>query len=129
MKRVQIRSFWWSIFSCNWRNKYRKKWTRNNSVFGHFTCSDIDKNISRHKDMLTTLARSLSNCNRTQSHNNVVRTLNHLAKLVVNDWAVFIVLIYTENLIVCSYHVTYAFQSGSLLYSFLNIKELLGRSN
>ena len=29
---------------------------------------------------------------------------------------------------VCSYHVTYAFQSESILYSCLNVKELLARS-
>ena len=29
---------------------------------------------------------------------------------------------------VCSYHITYAFQSESTLYSCLNIKELLARS-
>ena len=29
---------------------------------------------------------------------------------------------------VCSYHVTYAFQSESTLYSCLNVKELLARS-
>ena len=29
---------------------------------------------------------------------------------------------------VCSYHVTYAFQSKSTLYSCLNVKELLARN-
>ena len=29
---------------------------------------------------------------------------------------------------VCSYHVTYAFQSESTFYSCLNVKELLARS-
>ena len=33
-----------------------------------------------------------------------------------------------ENWTVCSYHVTYAFQSESTLYSCLNVKELLARS-
>ena len=33
-----------------------------------------------------------------------------------------------SNRIVCSYHVTYAFQSESTLYSFLNVKELLAQS-
>ena len=32
------------------------------------------------------------------------------------------------HLNVCSYHVTYAFQSESTLYSCLNVKELLARS-
>ena len=30
--------------------------------------------------------------------------------------------------IVCSYHVTYVFQSESILYSYLNAKELLARN-
>ena len=42
-----------------------------------------------------------------------------------NDWAVFWVLICTDNLTVCSYHVTYPFQRESTLYSCLNVKELL----
>ena len=33
-----------------------------------------------------------------------------------------------DELTVCSYHVTYAFQGESTLYSCLNIKELLARS-
>ena len=35
---------------------------------------------------------------------------------------------YYRAKIVCSYHVTYAFQSESTLYSCLNVKELLARS-
>ena len=33
-----------------------------------------------------------------------------------------------QSFTVCSYHVTYAFQSESTLYSCLNVKELLARS-
>ena len=38
MKRVQIRSFSWCVFSCI-RREYRKIRTRKNSVFGHFSRS------------------------------------------------------------------------------------------
>ena len=38
VKSVQIRSYFWSVFSCI-RAKYRKKRTRNNSVYGHFSRS------------------------------------------------------------------------------------------
>ena len=38
MKSVQIRSYFWSVFSCI-QSEYRKIRTRNNSVFGHFSCS------------------------------------------------------------------------------------------
>ena len=34
----------------------------------------------------------------------------------------------SRSLIVCSCHVTYAFESESTLYSCLNVKELLARS-
>ena len=39
------------------------------------------------------------------------------------------VLICTVHLTVCSYYVTYAFQSESTLYCCLNVKELLARSS
>ena len=44
-----------------------------------------------------------------------------------------LLLVYTPilialNLTVCYYHVTYAFQSESTLYSCLNVKELLARN-
>ena len=35
---------------------------------------------------------------------------------------------YRTYLIVCSYHVTYTFQSESILYGCLNFKELLARN-
>ena len=38
MECVQIRSYFWSVFSCI-RTEYRKIRTRINSVFGHFTRS------------------------------------------------------------------------------------------
>ena len=36
VKSVQIRNYFWSVFSCI-RTEYRKILTRNNSVFGHFS--------------------------------------------------------------------------------------------
>ena len=39
VKSVQIRSFFWSIFSCI-QSKYRKIQTRKNSVSGHFSGSE-----------------------------------------------------------------------------------------
>ena len=38
LKSVQIRGYFWSLFSCA-RTEYRKIRTRNNSVFGHFSGS------------------------------------------------------------------------------------------
>ena len=76
-------------------------------------------------------------CNWTQSHDHLVhkRTLSHLAKLAyfkydtisLNDWAALWVLFCAVHLTVCSYHVTYMFQSEYTLYSCLNVKELLVR--
>ena len=51
MKSVQIRSYFWSVFSCilteygeiaslRIQSEYRKIRTRNNYVFGHFSCSE-----------------------------------------------------------------------------------------
>ena len=37
MKSVQIRSFFWSVFSCIW-TEYRKIRIRKSSVFGYFSC-------------------------------------------------------------------------------------------
>ena len=37
-------------------------------------------------------------------------------------------LVCTVRLTVCSYHVTYAFQGESTLYSSLNVTELVARS-
>ena len=69
---------------------------------------------------------SLSDCNWTRNQNHLVhiRTPNHLPNWS-NDWSVLWVLIHKVNSSVCSYHVTYAFQSESILYSCLNVKELL----
>ena len=52
------------------------------------------------------IAWGLSDCKWTRTHNHLVhkrRTLNHLAKLALNDWAVLWVLICTVHLTVCSY--------------------------
>ena len=40
VKSVQIRSFFWSVFSCI-RTEYRKIQTRKNSEFGHFSRHNI----------------------------------------------------------------------------------------
>ena len=39
VKSVQIRSYFWSVYSCI-RTEYNKIPTRNNSVFGQFSRSD-----------------------------------------------------------------------------------------
>ena len=50
VKSVQIRSYFWSVFSCFWteygvnlrvQSEYRKIRTRNNSVFGHISGSNF----------------------------------------------------------------------------------------
>ena len=41
---MQIQSYFWSVFS-RIRTEYGKIWTRNNSVFGHFSRSDKVKEV------------------------------------------------------------------------------------
>ena len=74
---------------------------------------------------------SISNCNVNQTHNHLLRQrkLNHLAKQAfLNDWAMLWELICTVHLIVCYYHVKYAYHVLPTLYSCLNVKELLARN-
>ena len=47
LKSVQIRSFFWSVFSC-FQSEYTKMRTRNNSVFGHFSHSAHISDLSGH---------------------------------------------------------------------------------
>ena len=52
VKSVQIRSYFWSVFSCI-QSEYRKIRTRNNSAFRHFSCKvsctlDTNQNNIRH---------------------------------------------------------------------------------
>ena len=44
VKSVQIRSYFWSVFSCI-QSEYRKIRTTNNSVFGHFSRCLFQRNI------------------------------------------------------------------------------------
>ena len=44
VKSVQIRSFFWSAFSCIW-TEYRKIRPRKDSAFGHFSRSDKLSNL------------------------------------------------------------------------------------
>ena len=47
LKSVQILRYFWFVFSYIW-TEYRKIRTRNNSVFGHFSCSEaFIRNIER----------------------------------------------------------------------------------
>ena len=61
IRSVQIRSYFWSVFSCfglnteiyfvdlHIQSEYRKIRTRNNSVFGHFSRSGGSKNSFHSK--------------------------------------------------------------------------------
>ena len=79
-----------------------------------YTCLNVKEILAQNRCKIW----SLSDCNWTWTH-------NHFFRKQTNDWAVLWVVIHTMHLTVCSYHVTYAFQSESKLYSCLNIKELL----
>ena len=81
-------------------------------------------------DSLVFLIFICNDCNWTRTQNHLVPKRNStIWPNWPNNWAVFWVLICTVHSIVSSYHVTYAFQSESTLYSCLNFKELLARSS
>ena len=72
----------------------------------------------------------LNGCSGTRTYNHLFHkwTLNLLAKLALNDWAVLWGIICMMHLTACSYHAMHMFGSNSTLYSCLNVKELLARS-
>ena len=53
-------------------------------------------------------------------------SIENIIKQITCD--ITLITLLMNRLTVCSYHVTYAFQSESTLYSCLNVKELLARS-
>ena len=59
-------------------------------------------------------AITIRDCNRTRSHNNLVRkrTPNHLTKLA--KWLSCIMNTYLYRAFVCFYHVTYTFQTSDI---------------
>ena len=56
VKSVQIRSYFWSVFSCI-QSEHRKIRTRNNSVFGHFSRTEKRTGDNNFK---TTIRQSLT---------------------------------------------------------------------
>ena len=56
---------------------------------------------------------------------NTIVKFTMIVAVLHGVWWIFIIW---RFLIVCSYHVTFAFQRESKLYSCLNVKELLARS-
>ena len=73
MKSVQIRTYFWSVFSCNW-NKYMKIRTRNNSVFGHFS-----RSVKNNRLILKTQQKF-----KSERHNVFTEEINKIA-LSSND--------------------------------------------
>ena len=53
-------------------------------------------------------------------------SIENIIKQIACD--ITLITLLMNRLTVCSYHVTYAFQSESTLYSCLNVQELLARS-
>ena len=91
VKSVQIRSYFWSIFSCI-RIEYRKIRTRNNSVFGHFSRSEYHNWINPFQCKVafntetTHLIRTANQINRflwkeALGHNRL-KLLTHLHHLI-----------------------------------------------
>ena len=88
---------------------------------------NLQRNPSRFSLLISTVScqnqtEVIANCN-TRIFSNAWDMCYHCC---FNKMARKQFPIYCES--VCSYHVTYAFQSESTLYSCLNVKELLARS-
>ena len=68
-----------------------------------YSCLNVKELLARRRCEIW----SWSDCNWTRTHNHLIRkrTLNHLAKLALNDWAVLWVIICTVYLVVCSWPV------------------------
>ena len=95
------------------------------SKFTLYSWLNIKKVLAPSRDEIRCLREC--NCTRTQNHLAGKRTLNHLVNWP-NHWSFFLAIICRVHLAACSCHVTYAFQSESTLYSWLNVKELLAPS-
>ena len=91
------------------------------SEFTLYSCLNVKVLLARSMSEIW----SLSDCNSTRTHNNLVgkRKLKDLAKLT--KWLSYVLstYLYSAFAFVCSSDVTYTFQSKSIL----NIKELLPR--
>ena len=73
VKIVQIRRYFWSIFSCI-RTEYRKIQTRNNSVFGHFSRSVIGiELLKEYKSIVNGLIKTISD--KTSHKLHITKTL------------------------------------------------------
>ena len=84
-----------------------------------YSCLNVKELLARNRHDIW----SLSDSNRIWTHKHLVR------KWTLNHWAVlWVLIICAMQLTVCFYHVTYAFQSESTLYSCLNVKELLAQN-
>ena len=90
----------------------------------HYSWLNVKEFLTRSRHKIWTL----SNCNWTRTHNHLVRkrTLNHLAELA--KWLSCVVSTYLHGAFDWCSYVTYAFQSESTLYSYLNITKFLARS-
>ena len=90
------------------------------------------KDISEWKSTGIYNYSSRSNMNALANSKNDLPNLKNDGRMHVylsgNHFQQNKVIIPNNNNTVCSYHVTYAIQSKSTLYSCLNVKELLARS-
>ena len=72
------------------------------------------------------MIKTLFDCNWTRNQKHLIlkqtQTLNHFTKM---NRLLSCTVSALVSLTVCSHHVTYAFQSESTLYCFLNVCELL----
>ena len=89
VKSVQIRSYFWSVFSFI-RTEYRKIWTRKNSVFGHFHAVHV---------ISLTLKKCLWYCRHVLRH-WIHQTLSVGTQSVINSEGCYIVSLFMHFLFV-----------------------------
>ena len=72
VKSVQIRSFFWSVFSCI-RTEYRKIRTRNNSVFRHFS-----RSVRTRKSLMKHLRQEMLRKINTRNSSSFIHAAFHI---------------------------------------------------
>ena len=80
MKSVQIRSFFWSVFSFI-RTEYGKIRTKNNSVFGQFSHIDKEKTYEK-KEIITML---FQNQWTVFQYQNIIFNVSDLVHIKLGD--------------------------------------------
>ena len=95
-KNIRMQSYFWSVFSCI-QSKYRKMRIRNNSVFEHFSRSDMQPWCTSRNDENNVWRYATDFINKNKTARNIYIKLKILIKLftiVANFNCIFINFIF-----------------------------------